>query len=101
MKFGAVWCGPCRLLDISLVKIKKENSLVKITNIDVDEHPELAKEFNIKSVPTIIFTRENIEVLRFVGNIKIDALRAAIRDFLPAQHPPDHHPYPSQHHPDL
>ena len=49
--FFATWCGPCRMLGTVLEEIKNNYKIVKV---DVDECSEIAKEFGVMSVPTLI-----------------------------------------------
>ena len=52
--FWATWCGPCRALGPVLEEISSEVSTVKIVKVNVDEQPELASQFRIMSIPTMI-----------------------------------------------
>lgn len=57
IKFGAIWCPPCRLMDSVFSKIISENKLpnVVFSEVDIDEELTLASEFPIASIPFIIF----------------------------------------------
>lgn len=79
LKFSATWCGPCKLLSTNLQKILTEFPLVTLREIDVDDAPERAKKYAIKSVPTVIVLRDGIEINRLVGAQKISTLRAAMQ----------------------
>lgn len=80
-KFTAIYCSPCKTLSNNLDKILSENpNIIQIENIDVDDYPELAKQYKIKSLPTLIFTENNIELHREIGSIKLDTLKALIFD---------------------
>lgn len=77
MKFGAPWCGPCRVQDKILNEMVDEGYNVEFIN--VDEHEELADKFGVSNVPSIIILDdENNEVNRFIGltqkNVLIEAL---------------------------
>lgn len=52
--FYATWCGPCKMLGPLLEGIAQDRDDIKIVKIDVDECPNLSKQFGIMSVPTII-----------------------------------------------
>jgi thioredoxin 1 len=82
VKFAATWCAPCKVVAKSIDKIKTEFTDVKFQEIDVDDNPTLAKDYKIRSVPTIIIFKDSEEITRFVGNVKIDVLRKALRDVL-------------------
>ena len=64
LRFTASWCGPCQVLSKNL-----ENANVKlpIEVIDIDVLPDIASEFFIRSVPTLVMMDENIEVKRITG----------------------------------
>ena len=53
--FYAQWCGPCRML-LPLVEqvMEEEKSWLKVVKINVDENPELANEFKVRSIPTLV-----------------------------------------------
>ncbi len=53
--FWADWCGPCKMLAPTISEIAEEFSdTVKVCKVNVDEQPELADEFGITSIPTVI-----------------------------------------------
>lgn len=63
IKFSATWCGPCRV-------VSKQLEGLDFTNIDIDEDQDgLAKKANVRSVPTIIFLKDGVEVQRHSGLI--------------------------------
>lgn len=82
VKFSATWCAPCKVVAKSIEKIKTEFTDVNFQEIDIDDNPTIAKEYKIKHVPTIIIFNNSEEILRFVGSVKIDILRKAIKDIV-------------------
>lgn len=64
IRFTAAWCGPCQTMAKSLEEAQLN---VPIEVIDVDTHPELAMDYNIRSVPTLIMFDGNTEMKRTVG----------------------------------
>ena len=53
--FGAVWCSPCKMLDPLVEQLAGEwGSKVKVVKVDVDHNPELAMQYQVLSVPTLI-----------------------------------------------
>lgn len=66
-KFSASWCGPCKSLAAVIDKIKPDYPDVTFEDIDIDENQAMAKEYNIRSVPTLIRFKDGIEVNRFQG----------------------------------
>ena len=66
-KFSAAWCGPCRALAPVMEGIKAEHSEVVFETIDVDVDHEQASKYAIRSVPTVVFVKDGVEVERLVG----------------------------------
>lgn len=62
--FWASWCGPCRMLSPVVDEIASEHPEVKVGKVNVDEQPELASQFGIMSIPTLLFfiNGKNIDV---------------------------------------
>lgn len=58
VKFSAPWCIPCKVLDPVLEEVSQENG-IKILKVNVDDHPEIASEFRIMSVPTTYFIKDS------------------------------------------
>lgn len=67
--FNATWCGPCRMLKPALEEVAEERPDVKVVGIDIDENPELAREYSIYSIPCLIVFRDGMEAERSVGLI--------------------------------
>ena len=52
--FWATWCGPCRMIALVIEEIAEENDDIIVGKVNVDENPELCKEYGIVSIPTLI-----------------------------------------------
>ena len=52
--FWASWCGPCKMLGPVIEEISEEADGFKVGKINVDEQPELARKYNIMSIPTVV-----------------------------------------------
>jgi thioredoxin 1 len=67
LDFWAPWCGPCRMLMPLIEEIAAERTDIKVGKINVDENPDLATEFGVMSIPTLIVMKNGKEVNRAVG----------------------------------
>ena len=67
LDFWAPWCGPCRMVGPILEEIAGERSDIKIGKINVDEQPELASQFRVMSIPTLIVIKDGKIVNQSMG----------------------------------
>ena len=67
MDFWAPWCGPCRLVGPLVEEIAKERSDIKVVKINVDEEQELAMQFRVMSLPTLVVMKNGKIVNQAVG----------------------------------
>ena len=65
--FFATWCGPCRQMSPILDQVSAERSDVKIVKVDVDENQNLAAEYGVMSIPTLIYFKNGKAVSQAVG----------------------------------
>ena len=65
--FWASWCGPCRMVGPVLDEIEQEHPEIKVCKINVDEQPELANQFNIMTIPTLMVVKNGEIVKRSSG----------------------------------
>ena len=65
--FWASWCGPCMALAPTIDEISQEQNQVKVGKVNVDEEPELARQYRIMSIPTLMVFRGGESVRREVG----------------------------------
>ena len=67
LDFWASWCGPCRMLSPIVDEIAAERSDIKVGKINVDEQPELAAQFGVMSIPTLVVMKNGRIVNQAVG----------------------------------
>ena len=67
LDFWAPWCGPCRMVAPILDEIAKERSDIKVGKVNVDEQPELASQFGVMSIPTLVVMQGGKIVNQAVG----------------------------------
>ena len=67
LDFWAPWCGPCRMVGPVLDEIANERTDIKVGKINVDEQPELASQFGIMSIPTLVVMKRGKIVNQIIG----------------------------------
>ena len=67
--FNAEWCGPCKMIRPVLDKYAEDHDNVKIVSVNVDNNSELAKQYNVFSIPCLVLVKDGEEVNRSVGLI--------------------------------
>ena len=81
--FWAEWCGPCKMISPIIDQIATELSgKLKVGKINVDESPELAGEYNVMSIPTLLIFKNGEPVDQIVGAMPKDKLLAKINPYL-------------------
>tara|TARA_Y100000389_G_C17451456_1_gene515103 strand:- start:2028 stop:2309 length:282 start_codon:yes stop_codon:yes gene_type:complete len=73
--FYADWCGPCRMLSKQLEKYQEEITEVNVIKINVDTEPDLAQEFGVRSIPTLVYMEEGEVVDKTTGLKQINELK--------------------------
>ena len=80
--FYADWCGPCQMLKPILEEISEERSDVKIVKLNVDDARDIAQEYSIFSIPTVLFFKDGKMVHKFVGFQSKDSVNTHINNNL-------------------
>ena len=83
--FWAPWCGPCKVLKPMLEKLAADyGGKFKLVKINSDESVDLAREFNVRSIPDVRAIRNGKQVGSFVGALPLPQLRAFIDKLIPS-----------------
>ena len=75
-KLGAQWCSPCKSLSATLAQILPKYPNVALEDFDIDQNQAMAREYNIRSVPTMIKFKDGVEVARLTGAQTTENLEA-------------------------
>ena len=67
LDFWASWCGPCRMLSPIVDEVAEERTDVKVGKVNVDEQPDLAAQFGVMSIPTLLVFEQGKLVRQAVG----------------------------------
>ena len=78
LDFWAPWCMPCRMVGPILEEIAEERSDIKVGKINVDEQPELAGQFQVMSIPTLLVIKDGKNVNQSVGAMQKEAILAML-----------------------
>lgn len=81
--FWAEWCGPCKMIAPILEEIATEQAgKVRIAKVNVDDNPDLARRFDVMSIPTLILFKDGSPQKRMVGAKGKGQLLEDIAEFL-------------------
>lgn len=65
--FWAPWCGPCRMMGPIVEELAEENLEIKVCKLNVDEASDIARKYEIESIPTLIYFNNGIALKTLVG----------------------------------
>ena len=83
--FWAPWCGPCRLIAPVVEKLAQSyDGRLRVGKVNTDENPSVATQFNIRSIPTILFFKGGQVVDSVIGAVPEDQLRKKVDAILAA-----------------
>ena len=81
--FFATWCMPCRMMAQILEDVAEElGDKAKIIKVDVDESPNLAKQFGVMSIPTLVIFKDGEEQEKHIGVWQYEDCTDAIKKYL-------------------
>jgi len=77
LRFTASWCGPCKMLAKNLEEV---NTNVPIEVVDIDVHTDVAMDYGVRGVPTLVMLDGNTEMKRLVGMQSLKQLEDWLND---------------------
>lgn len=78
LDFYADWCGPCKMLGLSLEDLNEEREELKILKVNVDKFENIAREYSVMSIPTLIMYKNGKEINKEVGFLSLEDLKQFI-----------------------
>ena len=76
--FYANWCGPCKTQDPILEDVEADWEAVEFEKVDVDEEQEIANEYQVRSLPTLVVENDEGVVERFIGVTQREDIETAL-----------------------
>lgn len=78
LDFWASWCGPCRMIAPTLEEISEEREDIKVCKLNVDDEQELAIQYGIMSIPTLLYFKNGKKTAQSVGVISKEKILSYI-----------------------
>jgi thioredoxin len=79
----AAWCGPCRMIAPTIEQLAGELAgRVRVAKLNVDENPNTAERFNVRSIPTLLVVKDGREVDRLVGALPREEILRRLQAFM-------------------
>ncbi|MBU6229588.1 MAG: thioredoxin [Cyanobacteria bacterium REEB459] len=81
--FYATWCGPCQMMASILTQVNDQlKGQIKVVKIDTDRYPQIASQYSITALPTLVFFKARGVVDRIEGVLPLDQLLTRLRAHL-------------------
>jgi thioredoxin 1 len=81
--FWAEWCGPCKLISPVLEELASEHpDTLRVTKVNVDDNPDVARRFEIMSIPTLMLFKDGVAKKRLIGAKGKQQLLQELQEFL-------------------
>ena len=81
--FWAAWCGPCKTIAPSIEELANDyKDTLEVVKLNVDENPDTASGFSIRSIPTLLIFKEGVPVSQIVGAVTKDVIKSKIDEVL-------------------
>ena len=85
--FYADWCAPCRLIAPSIDKLAEEyNDRVRFLRLNIDRNPDIARRYNVRSIPTLMIFRRGKPIRRMIGASPIGHYRGELQKVVSKDH---------------
>ena len=81
LKFEAEQCGQCKTITPILKRVLENHTDITLTTVDIETEEETTLKYNIRNLPTLVFTKDNVEVGRTSGVLTADMLENKIKEF--------------------
>jgi thioredoxin 2 len=83
--FWAPWCGPCRRVSPAVESLGRTHAgQLKVVKLDIDAAPDIARRFDVASIPTLLIVRDGAEVDRIIGAVPADRISSTLAPHLAA-----------------
>ena len=77
--FWAAWCGPCQMLSPVVDEVAEEAQGIKVGKVNIDEQPDLAAQFNVMSIPTLVLFKDGKATEQSVGVVPKAAILEMVK----------------------